>query len=271
VSFQLNQLSIDKLKKIRLFLLDLDGTVYLDDLLIPGVREFVLELKKKEIPYIFLTNNSSRSANEYVSKLNNLGIPLSHDNVLTSGQATAIYLAEKKKNASLFVLGTDSLKKELMDYGFLIEDGSDRVDYVIAAFDTELSYQKLVKACRLLDDGAGFIATNPDLVCPRLDKHYIPDCGSICLLLENATGRQPVFIGKPHTKMIEIIRKKFPVSPDKIAIVGDRLYTDIALGCNAGIMTVCVLSGESTLQDISKSAYKPDIVIDSINILNEIF
>ncbi|NLW32036.1 MAG: HAD-IIA family hydrolase [Fibrobacter sp.] len=259
-----------KLSDIRLFLIDLDGTVYIEGKLIPGVHGFINSLNRLGIHFLFITNNSSRNASQYVHKLNKLGISVTEKNILTSGQATGAYISKKKNNARLFVIGTSSLKNELETYGLRIEEDPDKeIDYVVVGFDTELTYQKLKAACYILScDSTGFVATNPDLVCPVDKKRFIPDCGSICNILENATGRQPIFIGKPHTTMINLVRSRFNVTADKIAVIGDRLYTDIALGYNAGIMTICVLSGEATLQEISKSPFKPDVVIPKISDLN---
>lgn len=255
-----------KLSDIKLFLIDLDGTVYLDGKLIPGAQGFINKLQELEIPFVFITNNSSQNALCYIDKLKNMGISISEKNILTSGQATGVYLSEKKKGARVFVLGTSSLKTELMTYGLkIVETPACDIDYVVAGFDTELTYQKLRDACCILEShDVGFVATNPDLVCPVAKKRFIPDCGSICTIIENATGRVPVFIGKPHTTMIDLIKSRFQITSEKIAVIGDRLYTDIALGVNAGIMCICVLSGEATGEEISRSSIKPDLVVSSI-------
>lgn len=261
-----------KISETKLFLLDLDGTVYLENELIPGVKEFTGHLNRLQIPYLFLTNNSSNSGDEYLKKLLSLGIRVSSENVLTSGQATGVYLSTINSQAKLFVVGTDALKRELEGHGHLINKNEHApVDYVVVGFDTELTYNKLRAACIHLENGAGFIATNPDLVCPIKDKKYLPDCGSIYKMLENATGRQPVVIGKPTTTMVEIVKKRYQMSSDQMAIIGDRLYTDIALGNKTSIFSLCVLTGESTLEDIHDSPWIPDQVISSIDFLNGAF
>ena len=260
---------LERLNKIMLFLLDLDGTVYLGDRPIPGAVDFINVLKRRGCRYVFLTNNSSKSLDEYLDKISGMGFPVSGENILTSGQVTGWYLAAKKPGAAVYVVGTVSLQRELSSYGLKVLEGTpSQADYVVTGFDTELTYHKLRTAGDLLADGAGFIATNPDLVCPTGGDRYIPDCGSICVLLENATGRQPMFIGKPHTKLIDCLRDRFPVSKATTAIIGDRLYTDIALGCNASIMSICTLTGEADRPAIEKSAYKPDLVVSSIDELN---
>jgi NagD protein len=263
---------IEQLKNTKLFIIDLDGTVYIDNKLISGVDIFINHLKERNISYLFLTNNSSKCANEYIHKLNFLGIPAFTANVLTSGQATGRHISGIKPNAAIYVIGTASLKKELAAFNLqIVENSGAVIDYVVAGFDTELSYEKIRTACRYLDLGASFIATNPDLVCPIDKNHFLPDCGSICALLESATGRKPQYIGKPHATMIEIICKTFTMNLSQMAIIGDRLYTDIALGINAGIFSICVLSGETSLTALEKSPFRPDIVVESINSLNDIF
>lgn len=259
----------ERLRNTTLFLLDLDGTLYLGDRPIPGAVDFIKQLGRLGRRYVFLTNNSSRSLTEYIEKISGMGFPVTKDNILTSGQVTGWYLAAKQPGASVYVVGTASLQRELASYGLnILENTAEKADFVVVGFDTELTYRKLRTAGTLLADGAGFIATNPDLVCPIGGGRYIPDCGSICVMLENATGRQPMFIGKPHTKLIDCLRSRVPVSPATTAVIGDRLYTDIALGCNASIMSICTLTGEADRQAIKKSPYQPDLVITSIDELN---
>lgn len=265
-----NKNQIEKIENVELFLLDLDGTVYLEDEIIPGVKEFTDYLSCHDKKYVFITNNSSLSTAMYIRKIEKFGIKVTAENILTSGFATGTHILASDPHAKAYVVGTASLKEELMLLGVTVcETYNPEIDYLIVGFDTELSYDKLRTACMLLQRDARFIATNPDLVCPVKNKKYIPDCGSICQMLINATGVQPKYIGKPHTIMIDIIKKRFGMHSGKMAVVGDRLYTDIALGCNAGLFTICVLSGESTLNEIMKSPYKPDLVISSVKFLND--
>jgi HAD superfamily hydrolase (TIGR01457 family) len=261
-----------RIRECELFLLDLDGTIYLENEMISGAKTFLDHLHREKIPFVFLTNNSSKSTADYITKLISLGIEVTLKNIITSGKATGYYLAQKKPGCAIYVVGTESLKTELRSYGLkVVESADSNVEYVVVGFDTELTYDKLIIACKYLENGAGFIATNPDLVCPMKNNRYIPDCGSICQMIINTTNREPVFIGKPHSIMIDIIKKEYPVSVTKMITVGDRLYTDIALGISAGIYSVCVLTGESTIQNIRKSPFKPDLVIDSIDDLNGCF
>jgi len=264
--------ALEKIRNVQLFILDLDGTVYLENELIPGAFEFIENLAGRGISCLFLTNNSSQGTAEYVRKLKSLGITAAENCILTSGQATGIYLAQSSGVSKVFVVGTDALKHELAMQGHCIcDDRLERVDCVVAGFDTELTYQKVIAACRYIENGADFIATNPDLVCPVKGKRYIPDCGSIYKLIENATGRKPFVIGKPSSIMSNIISSRFHISFDQMAVIGDRLYTDIAFGKNASIYSVCVLTGETSAGDILVSPWKPDLVISSISFLNNAF
>ncbi len=254
-----------RLKDIKLFLLDLDGTIYLEDQLIPGAAKFIDTLIEKKKDYVFLTNNSSKSASHYITKLEKMNIPVTPDNVFTSGQSTARYLAGAKENCRIYLVGTELLKKELVESGIEVVDSKEEnIDFVVVGFDTELVYKKLEIACSLIDDGVPFIATNPDLVCPLKNKRYIPDCGSMCEMIFNATGKRPTYFGKPDRKMAEILCSKKGIDADASVIIGDRLYTDMALGHNAGITSICVLSGETEEHQIADSDVKPDFVIESV-------
>jgi HAD superfamily hydrolase (TIGR01457 family) len=253
-----------RLKEIRLFLMDLDGTVYIENELIPGALDFVNGLRERKTRYVFLTNNSSKSAAAYVEKIRNLGIPVTSDNVFTSGQATALYLREQHPDARVYLVGTRSLRQEMQQIGVTVVGGDEPADMVVVGFDTELEYAKLQRACSLIDDGVPYYATHPDMVCPIRGKRYIPDCGAICQMIEHATGRKPVIFGKPDAKMVEIIARQQGVSIDAMAMVGDRLYTDIAMGKNAGITAICVLTGETDRRMLDESSLNPDFIVESI-------
>ena len=251
------------LKNIELFLLDMDGTIYLGEDVFDGAVDFIKTIIKKNKKYIFLTNNSSKNKFDYINKLHRLGFPASEANIFTSGMAMGIYLNENYKGKKVLLSGTKALEDELRDnYNInLVNEGGD---VAVMGFDTELTYPKLRAICDALDSGVPFLATNPDLVCPIENKRYIPDCGSMCIMLENATGRKPTYIGKPSPYMIDILSKELGISKEKIAVIGDRVYTDIASGYNAGALTICVLSGEATLKTIEESKIKPDFIFDSV-------
>ena len=261
----------ENIKDIEMFLLDMGGTLYLEDEVFKGSIEFIDLLNKQNKKYIFLTNNSSKNVNSYLEKLHRLGFKATEKNMFTSAQATSIYLNDKKKNASLYVVGTKSLKDELKSQGFYIcEDVNEDIDYLVVGFDTELNYKKIQDACYLLNKGIKYIATNPDLVCPIKDKMFIPDCGSICNMLKVATNREPLYIGKPKREMVDIVSKMYDVPLNKIAIIGDRLYTDIACGINAGITSICVLTGETKKEDLEVTEFNPTYVVDSIKDIYDI-
>ena len=255
------------LKSIQLFVLDMDGTIYNEDTLIPGASEFFNLLNEQGKEYVFMTNNSSKGKLSYMEKLNRLGIKATERNIASSVNATVMYLNEHKPKAKLYLVGTESLKVELLQEGFEVVPvdyrGSD-VDYVLLGFDTELNYEKVRGACFYVSRDYPYIATNCDLKCPVLDNKFIPDCGAIAKLIELATNRMPQFLGKPERTMIDAVSKQWNTPVDLIACVGDRLYTDIAVGINAGATSICVLTGEATKEEIATSVFKPDYCFDSI-------
>lgn len=251
------------IKKVRLYLLDMDGTIYLDDDLFEGVTDFLAHVRAIGGRYMFLTNNSSKSVDKYIEKLGRLGIEAAADDFLTSTDATVLFL-NKKSYKKIYAFGTTSFKEQLRKSGLPITDRlEDGIDCLCMGFDTELSFQKLEDACILLGRGVDYIATNPDWVCPTW-YGYVPDCGSVSEMLYNATKRRPTFIGKPEPTMALLAMEKTGFSKDETALIGDRLYTDIACGVNAGVVSVFVLSGEGTLDDLEKSEVKPDFVYNNI-------
>lgn len=262
------------LKNITLFLLDMDGTVNLGYDPIDGAKEFLCTLKEQGKNYIFLTNNSSRNANDYVEKMRSLGFPCEKENVFTSGMAAGMFLRDNKKDSLVFVCGTESLKEELKKYGVNISEDGVGADTVLLGYDTELDYKKIRIVCDLLDGGADYYATNIDMVCPIEGGRYLPDCGSFADMFENAVKRRPVFLGKPDRTMIDILAKSESVPYENIAMVGDRIYTDVKTGINAGVTSVLVLSGETTMEDYKKSDVKPDYILDSVkdiyNVIKEV-
>ena len=255
--------NIEKLKKKRLFLLDMDGTIYLGNNLFDGTLDFLNYVKDIGGRYIFLTNNSSKSVDKYIEKLASLGIESSESDFFTSTNATVMYLKKKTYN-KIYALGTLSFKEQLRSAGFNITDKlEDGRDCLCMGFDTELTFQKLEDACILLGRDIDYIATNPDWVCPT-SYGYVPDCGSVSEMLYNATKRRPYFIGKPKPDMAFFAMEAAGFKPEETAIIGDRLYTDIACGANAGISTIFVLSGEGTMEDVKSNDVKPQFVYNNI-------
>ena len=254
---------MDDLKNIRLFLLDMDGTIYLDNNLFDGVIDFLDHIKSIGGRYIFLTNNSSKSVDKYIEKLAGLGIASTADDFFTSTDATVLYL-KSKAYRKIYALGTSSFKEQLRCENLPITDNlEDGIDCLCMGFDTELTFKKLEDACILLGKGVDYIATNPDVVCPTW-YGYVPDCGSVSEMLYNATKRCPRFIGKPEPTMALLAMEKAGFTKEQTALIGDRLYTDIACGNNAGITSIFVLSGEGTLDDVEKSDVNPDFIYNDI-------
>ena len=252
------------LKDITLFLLDMDGTVNLGYDPIDGAKEFLDTLKAQGKNFIFLTNNSSKSKSDYVEKMRSLDFPCESENVFTSGMAAGMFLQENKKGSKVFVCGTASLKNELKNYGVDISEDGVGADTVLLGYDTELDYKKIRIVCDLLDGGADYYATNIDMVCPIEGGRYLPDCGSFADMFEQAVKRRPRFLGKPDRTMIDIIAKAEGVPYENIAMVGDRIYTDVKTGINAGVTSILVLSGETTMENYKKSDVKPDYILDSV-------
>ncbi|MBN2043565.1 MAG: HAD-IIA family hydrolase [Anaerolineales bacterium] len=257
-----------KLKAAKCFLIDMDGTTYLEARLLPGAAEFVSCLDEIGFPYFFLTNNSSRSQADYVTKLGKLGLSIPPEKIFTSGEATALYLSKQKPGARIYLAGTPSLEAEFIRFGFELTNESP--DFVVLGFDTTLSYEKLVQLCDFVRQGLPYIATHPDINCP-VEGGFIPDIGAIMALVESSTGRAAdVIVGKPHTPMVEAIVEKTGFEAGEIIMVGDRLYTDIALGV-AGLGTVLVLSGETKVEDLQSSPYQPDLVVENLAELHQLF
>ena len=260
----------ERLINTRLFLLDMDGTLYLGDDVFDGAVDFIHSISETGRNYIYLTNNSSRAGVDYITRLRKMGFPCEAENVFTSGMATGEFLNQNYPGAKVYLAGTKAFYRELQSYGIdLVNDENghtdvDTVDVVVQGFDTELVYEKLDLACHFLRRGAKFIAANPDWVCPMPADEVLPDCGSICALLTAASGVKPEYIGKPNRNMIDVVSKMTGVPNENICAVGDRLYTDIAVAANAGSVSVCVLSGESSEQDIAESEVKPDYVLKDV-------
>lgn len=253
------------IKDKKLFLLDMDGTIYLGNRLFDGTLDFLDLIKKTGRRAMFLTNNSSKSLDKYVEKLNGMGIDVNREDFLSSVQATVKFLKENYGDKKIYALGTESFKKELIESGLNITDKVEEgIKCLIMGFDTELTFKKLEDACIILgDESVDYIATNPDLVCPT-EFGSVPDCGSVSIMLKNATGRYPRFIGKPQPEMINLAVEKSGFTKEETCIMGDRLYTDIASGINAGVSTIFVLSGEGTMKDVEEGEWKPEFIYENI-------
>ena len=251
------------LNQINLYLFDMDGTLYLGSRLFGFTIELLDTIRSKGKRYLFMTNNSSKSVEDYILKLEKLGISATRDDFITSSQATAYYLKRNFPNHRLYVCGTQSLKKELMMEGFVVTNKLEDVDCIVMGFDTELTFQKLEDVSRLLltRENIPYIATNPDYVCPT-EFGSVPDCGSVCDMIFNATGKRPVVIGKPSPLMPELAMAQHGFAKEETAVVGDRIYTDIKSGLNAGITGSLVMSGETTKEILDNSDVKPHLVLE---------
>ena len=250
-----------ELKDIRLFMLDLDGTFYLDDRLLPGAAA-LLELEQSA-PFstLFLTNNSSRSTADYVARLAGLGVQVPPEKILTSGEAAIRWLRRQNWPTRLLVIGTPSLEAQFREAGFILTQ--DDPQAVVLGFDTTLTYHKLTLLCNALRAGLPYLATHPDLNCP-VQGGYIPDIGAIIAFAQAATGRAPdVVIGKPNVGIAQAAAERSGLPLARIAMVGDRLYTDIALGA-CGVRTVFVLSGEGKREDLPQYPTQPDWIFDNL-------
>lgn len=259
------------LDKIKCFLLDMDGTFYLGNELIDGALELLDILKKENKTFLFLTNNSSKSKKAYKDKLKKFGCEVFEDNIFTSGEATIIYLKKRKKDSKIFLLGTPSLEEEFESSGFkLIRDRNEKPDFLVLGFDKTLTYDKMCIACDFLRDGVEYIATHRDINCPIEGKKYIPDTGAMIKMFEASTGKLPLVIGKPYEHIIEAITEKYGLKKDELAVVGDRLYTDIKVGINSRITSILVLSGETSEEMYRESDIKADYVFPSVKELGKI-
>ena len=264
----------DKIKNLKHIVFDLDGTLYKGKTLFPTTIPLLNLLDSLNISYTFITNNSSLDAKGYVKKLNKLGIPASIDNVFTSGLATISWLKKNMPYAKkLFILGTRALRKEFSENGFVItgEDPESPPDAVIVGFDKELYYGKLCMAAWWISQGKPYIATHPDRMCPTDEKIWLVDCGAFIKCLEESTGIRPyAVLGKPSPSMITGAIDKLNIKKTQTAMIGDRLYTDMKMAKTTGVLSVLVLTGETTEEMLEKSQIKPDIVCSDLNEFGEL-
>lgn len=256
----------ERLKTKKLFLLDMDGTIYNENTIFPYTLGFLDAVKKAKANYVFVTNNSSKSVDDYVKKVNNMGIKADENNFYTSTMASVAFMKKKYGDALIYAQGTKSFISELIAGGLNVtEEYAPTAKAVLLGFDTELTFEKLSVTSKMLcTTDADYYATHPDFVCP-VEYGFVPDLGSMCFGLYKASKKTPVYIGKPEPTMLLSAIDKFGVKKCDAVVIGDRLTTDIASGLNAEIDTVCVLSGEATIKDLEETVYKPDFVFENVS------
>ena len=250
------------LKDVRCFALDMDGTIYLGEKWIDGAKEFLQEIEASGRSYVFLTNNSSKNASVYVEKLHRMEWDVKEDKIITSGQATIDYLKQNFPQKKVFLLGNPLLQEEFAQAGIILDDVAPEV--VVTAFDTSLDYQKMCKVCDFVREGLPYLATHPDYNCPT-ETGFIPDAGAIHAFIHASAFRYPDrIIGKPNVDIVNYLMKRVGAEKEQIAMVGDRLYTDVATGVNHGLKGVLILSGEATLEDAKASEVVPHLIFESV-------
>ena len=251
---------------VKLFLLDMDGTFYLGDRLIEGSLSFIDRVQKTGRDFLFLTNNSSHNAAFYVERLHRMGLDVPRGKILTSGEATCEVISEKYPGARAYVLGNEYLIEEFHEAGIPMDDANPEI--AVIGFDTTLTYEKMRKICDLVRAGLPYIATHPDFNCPT-ENGFMPDIGAIIAFIEASTGRRPdLIVGKPNTGIVEAAVRRTRIAPARMAMVGDRLYTDIETGVRSGMLSVLVMSGETTREMLASSATRPDLVFDRLCDMN---
>lgn len=252
-----------ELRDVRCFLLDMDGTFYLGEVLLPGSLEFIEKVISSGRDYLFLTNNSSRSAQHYVKKLARMGLQVGPEKVLTSGQATALAVNKRYPGRKAFVLGNEFLMDELRGMG--VEIDQQRPDYVLVGYDTTLDYAKMTAVCDFVRAGLPYVATHPDFNCPT-ETGFAPDIGAIMAFIEASTGRKAdLIVGKPHAGIVEAALQRTGLQAGELAMVGDRLYTDVETGLRHGMMSILVMSGETTPEMLERSGVRPDAVFGRLS------
>ena len=259
----------DIIKSKKLYIFDMDGTIYLGGRPFDFAKRFIKNLRASGRRVLFFTNNASHTSPFYLSKLERLGFEPSADEIMTSGDVTLEFLKRHRAGKSVYLVGTDELVEEYAAKGINLVNGESdprHADIVITSFDTSLTYEKLNIACRLIRNGAEYLSTHPDFNCPTEDG-FIPDSGAIAALVSASTGKTPTYFGKPYKETVEMIGEATGFARDEMCIFGDRLYTDIALGKSFGVTSVLVLSGETTEEDVDAALPKdkPDFAFASLD------
>ncbi|MBI1336867.1 MAG: TIGR01457 family HAD-type hydrolase [Phycisphaera sp.] len=243
------------------FLIDMDGVIYRGSKLIEGADLFVNKLRELDIPFLFLTNNSQRTRRDVATKLQRMGIHAEEKHIFTCAMATARFLATQKPTATAYVIGEGGLHMSMHRNGFAIVDHDP--DYVVVGEGRTITFEQIEAAVRMVTRGAKLIATNPDPNCPTADG-LRPGCGAIVAMIEAATGVKAFSVGKPSPVMMRQARKELGLRTDEVFMIGDTMETDILGAVQMGYRSVLVLSGGTSLRDIDRFAYKPDIIVNSV-------
>ncbi len=264
----------ERLRRIRHVALDMDGTIYSGGTLFPCTNPFLALLGKLDISYSFLTNNSSKNTTDYAAHLHKMGVAATREQIYTSALATLEWLKAAHPGVKrLFLIGTQSMKEEVQAAGYELtaNDANDAPDAVLVAFDLDLRYADLCRAAYWIKLGKLFVATHPDRVCPTDQPTVLIDCGAICAALTEATGRVADAVpGKPDPRMLTSLCQRLGYQPDELAMVGDRIYTDIEMARRSGALGVLVLSGEATRADAEASEPPPDLVLPNLSYLGQL-
>ena len=248
---------MNRLNNVKLFLLDMDGTFYLGSQLIEGSLDFIKKVQETGRDFLFLTNNSSHNSAFYVEKLKKMGLSVDRSKVMTSGEATCEKINELYPGKRAFVLGNEFLVKDFEEAGITVDQENPEI--VVIGFDTTLDYAKMTAVCDFVRAGLPYIATHPDFNCPT-ETGFIPDIGAIMAFIEASTGRRPdLIVGKPNTGIVEAVLRRTGLKCEELAMVGDRLYTDIETGLRSGMLSILVMSGETTEEMLAASTTTPDL------------
>ena len=254
------------IQDVRCFLLDMDGTFYLGENLIPGSLDFIRRVEETGRDFLFLTNNSSHNADFYVQRLKRMGLNVGREKVLTSGEATAAVLQESYPGKRAFVLGNEFLLEEMREAGVTVDQTAPEI--VVVGYDTTLDYKKMTAVCDFVRAGLPYIATHPDFNCPT-ETGFAPDIGAIIAFIEASAGRRPdMILGKPYAGIVEEALALTGLEKHELAMVGDRLYTDIATGLNFGMLSILVLTGEAGEADIAATGIRPDLIFERLSAMN---
>ena len=258
---------LELLRSAQLFVLDMDGTFYLGEGILPGALDFLEAVKAAGKDYLFFTNNSSKAPEDYIKKLAGMNCHITRDQIMTSGDVTIRYLNTHHAGKTVYLVGTPALEKSFREGGVPLTAGQP--DIVVVGFDTTLTYEKLERACTYIRSGALFLATHLDINCP-VEGGFIPDCGAFCAAISLSTGVQPKYLGKPFAETVEMVLDKTGGEKAHTAFVGDRLYTDVATGVKNGAMGLLVLTGETKPEDVSASDVRPDGIYQGLQEMGQL-